>query len=207
MGEQFRAAVSRADVTPPIGIAHAGWGAQTHQRAVGVDLPLWATALALSDGEQTAVIIDIDTPYLWEPEAVVALDAVHELTRLPKSNIRLSYTHTHSAAIGGTTWSSWITEGAEMVGTYDQSLPHRLAGLAGSAMNNLRPVREAPGSGSAAINVNRRFQRAEDGVVVVGRNGQGQTDREVKVIRFDEEDGKPLATIVNYACHPITVGP
>src|SRR5437588_6239057 len=107
MAEQFWAGVARTDITPPIGIAHAGWGAQTHQRAAGVDLPLWATALALSDGEQTAVIIDVDTTYLWEPEAVMARRAVHDLTGLHTSNIRISYTHTHSGPISGETWSSW----------------------------------------------------------------------------------------------------
>ena len=65
MTTQLSAGIARVDITPPQGIAHAGWGAQTHQRAAGVDLPLWATALALSDGVQTVVIIDIDLIYLW----------------------------------------------------------------------------------------------------------------------------------------------
>jgi len=43
---QLYAGVARADITPPVGIAHANWGAQAHERASGVDLPLWATALA-----------------------------------------------------------------------------------------------------------------------------------------------------------------
>ena len=60
----LRAGIARTDITPPIGIAHAGWGAQTHQRAVGVDLPFWATALALSDGNETVILIDLDQSYL-----------------------------------------------------------------------------------------------------------------------------------------------
>jgi uncharacterized protein YecE (DUF72 family) len=51
MTSHLLAGVARTDITPPLGIAHAGWGAQSHQRAAGVDLPLWATALALSDGK------------------------------------------------------------------------------------------------------------------------------------------------------------
>jgi hypothetical protein len=54
------AGVVRADITPPVGIAHANWGAQAHERAAGVDLPLWATALVLSDGNVTTVIVDLD---------------------------------------------------------------------------------------------------------------------------------------------------
>jgi hypothetical protein len=60
MTEQLFAGVGRADITPPAGIAHANWGAQTHQRAAGIDLPLWATALALRTGDTTAIVVDVD---------------------------------------------------------------------------------------------------------------------------------------------------
>lgn len=207
MTNQLSAGVARIDITPPQGIAHAGWGAQTHQRAAGIDLPLWATALALSDGDQTVVIVDIDLIYLWEPEVYDVQKAVLQLTGLPASHVRLAYTHTHSGPVNGTAWTSWIKEGTEMVPSYDGSLPHRIAGVAWAALQNLKPARLAAGSGSCAINVNRRFQRPEDGAVVVGRNWQGPVDHEVKVVRIDTLAGEPLAAIVNYACHPITVGP
>jgi hypothetical protein len=203
----FMAATARTDITPPIGIAHAGWGAQTHQRAAGVDLPLWATALALSDGDETVVIVDLDFLLLWEPQAQTALEAICTLTGLPPSHVRLAYTHTHSGSVSGETWSSWIKDGSEMIAAYDASLPHRLAGIAWNAIQNLRPARVAAGSGTCNINVNRRFQRPEDQAVIVGRNWDGPVDHEVKLIKVDTEDGKPLAAIVNYACHPITVGP
>src|SRR6187549_1678279 len=99
------AGVARTDITPPLGIAHAGWGAQSHQRAAGVDLPLWATALAMSDGEETVVIIDLDFMLLWESQAQAALEAICKLTILPPSHVRLAYTHTHSGPISGETWS------------------------------------------------------------------------------------------------------
>ena len=95
------AGVARTDITPPLGIAHAGWGAQTHQRAASVELPLWATALALGDGEQTVVLVDLDTMYLFREEGLAGRNAVAELTGLPHSHIRLSYTHTHSGPVSG----------------------------------------------------------------------------------------------------------
>src|SRR5215210_992950 len=124
------AGVARTDITPPLGIAHAGWGAQTHQRAAGIDLPLWATALALGDGDQTVVIVDVDLIYIWEREAVDVMRTVADLTGLPPSNIRISYTHTHSGPVNGATWSSWINEGSEMTPAYDQRLAHHIAGVA-----------------------------------------------------------------------------
>jgi hypothetical protein len=207
MESQLFAGVGRADITPPIGIAHAGWGAQLHERATGVDMPLTATALALRSGDQTVVIVDIDLGYLWDETAASTQRAISELTGIPASHIRLSYTHTHSGPILDRGWSSWLGAGSEMSAPYGQSLPHRIAGAAWAAVNALRPARLAGGSGSCRINVNRRFQRPEDGAVVVGRNWEGAVDREVQVLRIDGTDGEPLAAVVNYACHPIIVGP
>ena len=62
MPPQLRAGVSRAVTTPPVGIAHPFWGAQTHTRAEGVDLDLWTTVLVVSDGATTAAIVDSDLP-------------------------------------------------------------------------------------------------------------------------------------------------
>jgi hypothetical protein len=201
MKRQLSAGVARTDITPPIGIAHANWGAQTHQRAVGIDLPLWATALALSDGDQTVVIVDVD---LGGGRNVVEMQAaITELTGLPRSHIRISFVHTHS----GPSSNPWITEGAEMFGPYTESLVGRIAGVAWAAVRDLRPARIAAGVGTCGIAVNRRFQRPEDGVVVVGRNWEGPVDHAVHVIRIDDLEGAPLAAVVNYACHPITVGP
>jgi len=207
MPRTLSAGVARVDITPPPGIAHAGWGAQTHERAAGVDLPLWATALALSDGAQTAVIVDIDLIYLWDGEAPAVRQAVASLTGLPPGHVRLAYTHTHSGPVNGSTWSSWIKNGAELVPAYDESLPGRIAGAAWAALQNLRPVRLAAGRGACRIGVNRRYQRPEDGAVIVGRNPRGPVDPEVQVLRLDGLDGQPVAAVVNYACHPITVGP
>src|SRR5690606_16781916 len=62
-------------------------------------------------------------------------------------------------------------------------------------------------TGVSDISVNRRYQRPDDGVVVVGRNWDGPRDPEVHVLRLDRLDGSPLAAVVHFGCHPITVGP
>lgn len=207
MGSQLMAGVARLDTTPPIGIAHANWGAQVHQRAAGIDLPLWTTALALSDGDQTVVIVDVDIINIREPDSVNCQQEIALRTGLPAENIRMSYTHTHSGPTGTTGRPSWTTEGTEMVDSYQEQLRHKMAGVAQAAIQNLQPARFETGSGSSSIAVNRRFQRPEDGSVIVGRNWSGPVDQEVKVVRIDTADGEPIAAVVNYACHPITVGP
>lgn len=206
MTTELFAGVAKADITPPVGIAHGGWGAQSHERAAGIDMPMLVTALALRCGDQATIIIDIDTCWLWGNHAAEAIDAVTELTGLPADAVRISYTHTHSGAIHGRE-GGWITSGSEMLPGFNEYVRHCIAGAAWSALQSMQPVRVAVQSGSSSISVNRRFARPEDGAVVVGRNWEGILDPEVLVLRIDTNDGAPLAAVVNFACHPITVGP
>lgn len=53
---ELRVGVARCDITPPIGIAHGNWSPQVHERAEGVDLPLWCTVLAAADGHEEILI-------------------------------------------------------------------------------------------------------------------------------------------------------
>jgi hypothetical protein len=56
------------------------------------------------------------------------------------------------------------------------------------------------------MNANRRAV-TPGGERFLGINPNGPCDREVLVVRLDQLDGQPLATLVNYACHPTIMGP
>ncbi len=205
MTTQLQAGVARADITPPVGIAHANWGAQAHEQAAGVDLPMWATALALSDGTTTTVLVDLDIIGLRGENATRVRRAVAERSGLPVGNVRIAYTHTHSGPSTSTS-GGWVKAGVDLVAGYLDNLAAKAAGAAWEACNRLQPARIAAGSGTSTIAVNRRFVTPE-GTVVVGHNWDGPVDHEVKVVRIDNLEGEPLAILVNYACHPIIVGP
>jgi hypothetical protein len=205
----LQAGVARADITPPVGIAHANWGAATHSRAEGIDLPLWATVLALRDvaTDTTAVIVDFDLLHLSLSLAGALREAVAGVTGVPRAHVRVSATHTHS---GPTLGPTWVEEGAELIEAYVASLPGRVAGAAWEAMRRLVPVRVAAGTGSCRIGVNRRVV-APDGRMIVGRNPAGFFDPTVRVLRIDRAagaagvagtTGEPLAVVVHYATHP-----
>jgi hypothetical protein len=189
----------RSDITPAPGTPQGIGGAQTHERGVGADLPLYATALAISDSSQTALIIDVDAIGFNAEWSAKLLEAVTGLTSVPRDHIRIAATHTHSGP--KTQRLEVISQGTEMATQYLETLPLRVAGAAWQALNNLKPARVAAGAGSCAINVNRRL-KMPDGRLVVGRNWDGPVDRTVRVVRFDDLDENPLATIVHYACHP-----
>ena len=155
MPPTLRAGVGRAVITPPIGIAHAGWGVQTHQRAEGVDMDLLATVLVLANGPVEAALVDVDFCVVGRDLADPIRQAVADLCGIPFAHVRLSYTHTHSGPMLG---PSWMTEGEELIGPYVASLAGRIAGAAWDAKRRLRPARVTAGSGSSDIVVNRRLQ-------------------------------------------------
>jgi hypothetical protein len=165
-------------------------------------MPFLATALVLSDGEEHVAILDVDAIGFNKEWTDRILDATTALSGLPRSRIRFSCTHTHSGP--NTFRLGIISEGLDMVLSYLESLPLRIASAVWQARQNLKPVRVAVGSGSCDINVNRRF-RAPDGSMVVGRNWDGVADRTVSVIRFDDLEENPVATILHYACHGTTM--
>ena len=191
--------IGRSDITPAPGTPHAGWGAQTHQRGVGADLPLYATALVLSDNARQIALVDVDYGGFDDEWLGSIVGEIAKLTQIPRDHIRLSYTHTHSGP--NTFRLQVISEGLDMVKSYMQGLAFRIAGAVWQAQQNLKPARVGATKGECGINVNRRL-RLPDGRVVIGRNWQGAVDRTVRVIRFDGLDEKPIATIVHYACHP-----
>jgi hypothetical protein len=196
---QLQAGTGRSDITPAPGTPQGIWGAQLHQRGIGADMPLYATALALTDGETTALIIDVDVIGFNEEWAGRVLEAVVALTGLPREAVRVAASHTHSGP--KTMRLEVVSEGLDMGEEYLQSLPRRIAGAGWQAMRNLRPVRIAAGEGSCAINVNRRVT-VGGGRVVVGRNWDAPVDRTVRVVRVDDLEEQPVAVIVHYACHP-----
>ena len=166
-------------------------------------MPFYSTALVLSDGEEQVAIVDVDAIGFDKEWTDRILDAITALTGLPRDRIRFSCTHTHSGP--NTFRLGIISEGLDMVQSYLDALPHRIASAVWQAQQNMKPVRVAAGKGTCDINVNRRF-RAPDGSMVVGRNWNGAVDRTVGVVRFDDMEENPVATILHYACHGTTIG-
>ena len=86
------AGAGRSDITPPVGIAHAGWGAATHQRAEGVDMPFYATALYVTDGDLEIAIVDLDIGILTNEDDAAIRAEVAATANIKPENLRLSAT-------------------------------------------------------------------------------------------------------------------
>ena len=197
------AGTGRRCTSPPPHIAHGGWGAQKHEQAEGIDMDLWVTALALSDGTNPVVLLDVDIQILTNERTAQLRAAVSRATGVPVQNIRASATHTHS---GPVPYKSWIEKGYELVGPWFEDLARWCAEAAGEAVASLQSVELRVGRGQCAINANRRCVTSA-GERFLGVNWDGPVDHEVLVIKLDTPAGEPVATLVNYACHGTIMGP
>ena len=199
----MRVGVGRANITPPVGIEHAGWGAQVHERAEGVHLDLWVTVLVVEGESATFAILDYDLMIVTVEDSDRIRADVAAVLGIDPAHVRVSFTHTHA----GPVWSNFLGSrsgraGQELVPGYRETVWSQTLGAAHQAKGSLRPARMAAGWGESGIAVNRRL-RAPDGTVVVGQNEDGFRDPNVMVVRFDDLDENPLAALVCYAAHPI----
>ena len=199
---RLRAGVGRCDITPAPGTPQGGWGAQTHERGLGADMPFYATALVFSGADGDAAIVEADAIGFNAEWTAKILNRIVHLTGLQREKIRFSCSHTHAGP--NTFRLQNLREGADMALAYLNELPDRIASAVWQAQRNLQPVRCSAAKGFCDINMNRRF-RTPEGQIVVGRNWQGNVDSSVRVVRIDDLEEHPVAIIVHYACHPTTL--
>jgi hypothetical protein len=203
-----RLGIARCDVTPPVGIYHRMWGAATHDRATGVHRPLTATALALRPPDDAAaadelVLIAVDHCLLWGREMDQLLRAVSSPTGVARERLLVAFSHTHAAGLMGLERVN--LPGGDLVPVYLDSLARSISEIVAQARRDVRPATIVYGVGRCSLAANRDMWDVDSGQFVCGFNPGGPADDTVMVARATAPDGKLIATLVNYACHPTTL--
>jgi len=185
----LKAGVARVDVTPPVGIPLGGFAGRVGP-SQGVHDPLYAKALALSDGDETAILIVTDL--LSVPGDLVegVRASIQKIIDVDKGDVMAAATHTHS---GPETIGIRAGPDDPYISAYMKVLERHLVGVAYMAWRKMAEARIGGGKGEAVIGFNRR--KREDPI-----------DSEVGVIRIDDVEGNPRAAVINYACHPVVLG-
>jgi neutral ceramidase len=188
---RLRAGAAKVDITPDrakIRIQLGGYNARLNMPPTGVHDPIYARALALEVGEQSAVIVALD--HLLVPHSLTR--AVLQATGLQPAQLFLCASHTHCAPD-----SNGLNERMRFplpgVGTY---LPEFLAFTTERVAQAVRQARERMRPATVALaaaelpNLNRN------------RRGRRLLDRTMTVARLDDAGGKPIAAVVVFAAHP-----
>jgi neutral ceramidase len=181
----LKAGAAQVDITPPPGVPLTGFLFRLGP-STGIHDPLFARALALDTGGQQVLLITCDLLALDAPFVSAARAAIREATGIPENNIMIACTHTHSGPA-----TIFLRDCGEVDTTYLDSLRLRLVSVAQDAVSNLHEARVGAGRGQVDKGVLNRRQPG------------APTDPDLDVISFQDEAGKYLAILVNYACHPV----
>lgn len=161
-----------------------------------------AKALVLKDADTTLAIVSMDLVGVPPANVAAIKEALAERAGIDVAMLLVS--HTHSGPDGDPSFPSaenpWVKE-----------LEEKVIAAVVAAKDALVPVRYGAGNGEVVEGHNRR-KVAEDGSVeMFWRNTErvptSPVDYNVGVIRFEKMDGSVLASVVNFTCHPVVLGP
>ncbi len=185
----FLAGVAQVEITPQPGIDLTGYIAREGP-SIGVHDPLFAAALVFEDGRQSAALVSCDLVGLDGTTVASVRQKIQSATGIPAGNVMLACTHTHSGPA-----TIFVQDCGQVDPAYLAVLEDRLVEAARRASSVVQPVQV--GAGSSELH-GWAYDRRRQGTTI---------DPQVGVIGLRDLAGKPLAVLVNYACHPVVLEP
>ncbi|MDE2681065.1 MAG: hypothetical protein OSB29_06840 [Verrucomicrobiota bacterium] len=161
---------------------------------------LYVRALVLKSGDTTAVLVTIDA---------VAIGGIGRIKDDFLPNVRAKLQKELGIAPGNTLFNA-----SHCHGLVHPEVEARTIAAVKTAIKNLVPVKAGAGMGRETRIMENRRLVLKSGKVVDVRHAYslppdelvaavGPVDTEIGVLRLDRLDGKPLAIVYNFACHPI----
>jgi hypothetical protein len=202
-----RIGVARAPITPPEGIYARLWGSATHDIPRGVHRPLLATCLFFTaqEGGQPLALLALDLSWWRSSTDERSLRAaLLEATGLQQEQLLLHVSHTHAAP--STCLDLADRPGGHLIAQFRAQIQQTCIQLLSAARTGAAAATLSWGAGTCRLAYNRDLISPVDGTVVVGLNPAEKADDTLLVGRITDAAGKILGTLVNYACHPTSLG-
>ena len=189
-GMGLRIGFSRVDITPKIGVELCGYGYYLQRQSGAILDPLYVRAVALRDNLRTLLVVNCDLIGLTSTMIDNIKGVWQEKYGLQAEDALLLSIHTHSGPATG------VLRGCgEPDADYVDYLTQRIIDAGGEALGHLVEVTGVSSFNGSVDDIawNRVF------------DGAGPVDRGVYGLVFHREGLVPLV-LVNYACHPVTLG-
>ena len=195
--------VAQAEITPPVGISSNPWGKSTSAISTGVHRPLMAVAMCMK-GVSDKFIVTLDLGWIGCHECDVVKfrgRVVNELgISLDDLLVNLSQTHkgppmcVHEA----------LREGKELVPDFIEKVISTVIEICKKARKGVQLADITWAYGKCDLGTVRDLPIGDTDYV--GYNPELTPDDTLVVGRVTNLSGKHLATLVNYGCHPTSVG-
>ncbi|MGI6573567.1 MAG: neutral/alkaline non-lysosomal ceramidase N-terminal domain-containing protein [Fermentimonas sp.] len=199
----WKAGVAATAITPQEPVWMGGYSSRTRPVERKVH-DLWAKALYLEDaGKRGVFIITCDLVGLSKAVSDRVKDELLEKTGLPKAQVILNCSHTHS---GPVTSGNLIniypidSENLAVVDQYTERLCKQLVALSVKAKRNAEPAKVFSQNGTVRFQVNRRKNMESE--ITNLTELKGPSDYSVPVLKVEDEKGNMKAVVFGYACHP-----
>ena len=194
----LKGGVERVEITPPVGEEMWGFAARK-SGAVGTIDPLYARVLVLECGAKRVAIVTLD---LGRSLGAESLNRLRRAAR-EESHVGLvlaAASHTHSGPMISDHYANNTPP------EWEARALSRIAQAIHKASTHLVEVRVGAGYGVTYIGYNRLEMKRTAGFDFNSRTNRmisSPVDPTVAALRVDTMGGKPLAILVNYACHPV----
>ncbi|MCB9766791.1 MAG: neutral/alkaline non-lysosomal ceramidase N-terminal domain-containing protein [Candidatus Omnitrophica bacterium] len=209
----FKAGAFASNINPPLGTSIAGSMREGHIRHIHDDLH--ARCLVLDDGTDRLAIVLVDSCMVLKETMDEAKSLIEKETGIPKENILIAATHSHSAPTSAYVFQS------EPDPAYRDFLVRRIADGVQCAVNNLEPAKIGWGSAEEPDQVFNRRWYLKEGAMSPNPFGEldkvkmnpgrassdlvspaGPTDPEVSFISvLSADENRHLAILANYSLH------
>jgi len=205
-GFRGRIGVATREITPPLGIHARTWGSAKHDKAEGVHRPLMASCLLFrgASNNHELALLALDAIIFWQRDAEKMRALILKRTGLRPEQLIVHPSHSHSTPFLGARHSD--RPGGELLAPYRESLLDVCCELIEQARGAAGEAILSWAYGRCGLAFNRDAIDAASGRDVCGLNLRESADDTVLVGRIADMTGRIKGTIVNYACHPVSLG-
>ena len=202
----FRAGFGQALITPNYPVPMSGYGNSAQRMSQGFMDYSYVSCIAVQDeAGNTALFVTMDVSGIYDAVVDRLLDVVNKATGIPREQIYLAATHTHSGPDLGSNLA--------VINTYKRELEDHVSQACSDALADLSPASLQTGSTYVENMTFVRHYLMNDGSYYgpnFGSNASGfkaherEADNQMQLVRFlrAAEDKKDIL-LVNWQAHPV----
>ena len=190
----LKAGLASVVITPPVGVRLSGYANRT-QPSTGIIDDLYAKALVLDDGNERLALVVCDLIGLSSDIVTDVRKRIRELAGIEEENSMITSIHTHTGPDLRYTGEGYI-----------ENLKSLIAGAVFAACNRLKESMVGAASGECLVGSNRRNPKSPTQPHFLYSWPEGPMDPTVLVLRIEDTAGHILGALVNYSCHPVSLG-